>query len=111
MLEGKKSFQEWDFISTPQDVFDGIVDIFGDGSAFAISVPGHTQGSTAYLVRTPKGPVLITGDTSHTRWGWENNVEPGDYTRDNDKNLKSLLSLKALVARHPTIDVRLGHQY
>ena len=110
ILEGKQSLQEWNFISIPLDSFDGVVDIFGDGSAFAVSVPGHTQGSTAYLLRTPKGPVLLTGDTSHTRWGWDNGVEPGDYTRDNDKNLQSLLALKALVTRHPTIEVRLGHQ-
>ena len=32
--------------------------------------PGHTPGSTAYLVRTGQGPVLLTGDASHTRWGW-----------------------------------------
>ena len=111
MLEDKQTLQEWDFIPEPGGIFSGVVDIFGDGSVFAIGVPGHTQGSTAYLVRTPKGPVLLTGDTSHTRWGWDNGVEPGDYTRDNDKNLQNLLALKALVSRHPKIEVRLGHQY
>ena len=111
MLEGKQGLQEWDFVSGQHGNFDGVVDIFGDGAVFAIAVSGHTPGSTAYLVRTPKGPVLLTGDTSHTRWGWDHGVEPGDYTRDNEKNLQSLLALKALVERHPTIDVRLGHQY
>lgn len=111
MLEGKPALQEWNFVSEPREAFDGVVDIFGDGSVFAIGVPGHTPGSTAYLVRTPKGAVLLTGDTSHTRWGWEHGVEPGDFTRDNEKNLQSLLALKALVSRHPSIDVRLGHQY
>jgi N-acyl homoserine lactone hydrolase len=88
-----------------------VVDIFGDGSAFAISVPGHTPGSTAYVVRTPKGPALLTGDTCHTRWGWEHPVEPGSYTADQPMNLKSLLMLKELAGRHPTMEVRLGHQY
>jgi glyoxylase-like metal-dependent hydrolase (beta-lactamase superfamily II) len=86
------------------------VDIFGDGSAFAISVPGHTPGSTAYVLRTPNGPVLLTGDTSHTRWGWDHGVEPGSYTADQPTNLKSLQFLKDLVGRHPTMEVRLGHQ-
>jgi N-acyl homoserine lactone hydrolase len=111
MLEGKPALQEWNFVAEPGEAFSGVVDIFGDGSVFAIGVPGHTPGSTAYLVRTPKGPVLLTGDTSHTRWGWEHGVEPGDYTRDNGRNLQSLLALKALVSRHPAIEVRLGHQY
>ena len=110
LLENKQPLQEWHFQPDPQYRFEGIVDIFEDGSVFAISVPGHTPGSTAYLVRTTRGPVLLTGDTSHTRWGWEHTVEPGDFTRDNERNLTSLKSLKSLVASHPKIEVRLGHQ-
>lgn len=110
MLHGKQPLHEWPFTPDPQNRFDGVVDIFGDGSVFALSVPGHTAGSTAYLVRSTQGPVLLTGDASHTRWGWENGVEPGDFTRNNDLNLKSLLQMKALVQRHPQIEVRFGHQ-
>lgn len=110
LLQGKQPLQEWPFLPDPQQQFDGVVDVFGDGSVFALSVPGHTAGSTAYLIRSTQGPVLLTGDASHTRWGWENGVEPGDFTRNNDLNLKSLLQMKALVERHPQIDVRFGHQ-
>jgi glyoxylase-like metal-dependent hydrolase (beta-lactamase superfamily II) len=110
LLEGKHSLLEWPFQADPQGKFDGIVDVFDDGSVFAISVPGHTAGSVAYLVRTPQGPILLTGDTSHTRWGWEHGVEPGDYTRDQASNLRNLMRLKALVAAHPAIEVRFGHQ-
>lgn len=110
LLQGKQPLQEWAFQPDSAQQFEGVVDVFGDGSVFAISVPGHTPGSTAYLVRTPQGPVLLTGDTCHTRWGWEHTVEPGDYTVDNARNLKSLISLKQLVARHPKIEVRVGHQ-
>ncbi|QFY42791.1 MBL fold metallo-hydrolase [Candidatus Methylospira mobilis] len=106
----KPPLQEWSFQADPQHQFEGIVDIFADGSVFAISVPGHTPGSTAYLVRTTLGPVLLTGDVSHTRWGWEHAVEPGTYTEDHERNLKNLKSLKNLVAKHPKIEVRLGHQ-
>ena len=110
LLEGKPRLQEWRFQADAQNRFEGIIDVFEDASVFAISVPGHTSGSVAYLVRTPQGPVLLTGDTCHTRWGWEHAVEPGDFTRDNARNLASLRNLKALVERHPQIDVRLGHQ-
>ncbi len=61
-------------------------------------------------MRTTHGPVLLTGDTSHTRWGWDHTVEPGDYTDDKPRNLASLRQLKALVADHPAIEVRVGHQ-
>jgi glyoxylase-like metal-dependent hydrolase (beta-lactamase superfamily II) len=110
LLQDKQPLQEWHFQPDPQNKFEGIIDVFEDGSVFAISVPGHTPGSTAFLIRTTHGPVLLTGDTSHTRWGWEHTVEPGDFTEDNERNLKSLKSLKELVVRHPQIEVRLGHQ-
>jgi len=110
LLEDRPALNEWPFQPDPQAQFAGIVDVFADGSVFAISVPGHTPGSVAYLVRTPRGPVLLTGDTCHTRWGWEHGVEPGDFTLDHERNLANLQRLKALVAHHPKIEVRLGHQ-
>lgn len=110
LLQGKQPLHEWPFQPDPQQRFNGVVDIFGDASVFAISVPGHTAGSTAYLIRSTQGPVLLTGDASHTRWGWEHGVEPGDFTRNNELNLQSLLQMKALVERHPQIEVRFGHQ-
>ena len=109
LLNGRPNLLAWNFVTTGPAPLS-VIDIFGDASAFAISVPGHTQGSTAYLVRTLSGLVLLTGDTSHTRWGWDNSVEPGSFTRDAARNRDSLLKLKALVARHPTISIRLGHQ-
>jgi N-acyl homoserine lactone hydrolase len=109
MLSGRPNLSSWNF-STAEPNALSVIDIFGDSTVFAIAAPGHTKGSTVYLVRTSTGPVLLIGDTSHTRWGWENNVEPGGFTRDAQRNLDSLLKLKALVARHPNMTVRLGHQ-
>jgi glyoxylase-like metal-dependent hydrolase (beta-lactamase superfamily II) len=88
----------------------GVLDVFGDGSLWALHVPGHTPGSTAYLARSPEGPVLFTGDACHTAWGWEHGVEPGTFSRDRPRSKASLLALRDLVKRHPSIDVRLGHQ-
>ena len=109
-LDGQDAIGELAFAPDPSGHFAGVVDLFGDGTVFAILVPGHTAGSLAYLVRTPKGPVLLTGDTCHTRWGWDHGVEPGSFSGDRAQNAVSLANLRALVARHPTIDVRLGHQ-
>src|SRR5207237_10380367 len=65
---GQDAVAEWPFAPDPDGRFAGVLDIFGDGSVWAIHVPGHTPGSTAYLLRTPQGPVLLTGDVCHTAW-------------------------------------------
>lgn len=109
-LAGKPPIDEWRFQPDPAGRFAGIVDVFGDGTVWALWTPGHTPGSTSYVVRSPEGPVLFTGDTSHTVWGWEHDVEPGTLTADHDLNAKSLGQLRAFVAAHPKIQVRLGHQ-
>jgi glyoxylase-like metal-dependent hydrolase (beta-lactamase superfamily II) len=110
-LSGLPPVGEWRYQPDADGRFAGVLDVFGDGSFWAIWTPGHTPGSTAYLARTAKGPVLFTGDTSHTRWGWENGVEPGEFTADHEKNKESLARLRKLVEEHPAIDVRLGHQH
>lgn len=125
-LAGKGPIREWPFAPEPDSAFapepdaafapepdaafEAILDIFGDGSVFALLVPGHTPGSTAYLVRTPDGPVLLVGDASHTVWGWRQGVEPGTFSSDQPRSAVSLERLRRLAARRPELDVRLGHQ-
>lgn len=89
---------------------DGALDVFGDGSFWAISVPGHTKGSTAFVARTTSGPILFTGDACHSRWGWDNGVEPGSFSENIPESKTSLALLRSLAARHPQMVVRLGHQ-
>lgn len=109
-LEQKAPLSVWRFARDPDGVFEGLLDVFGDGSVWAIHVPGHTPGSTAFVLRTPSGPVLLTGDACHTAWGWEHGVEPGSFSHDPKKSADSLERLRRFAARHPRMDVRLGHQ-
>jgi glyoxylase-like metal-dependent hydrolase (beta-lactamase superfamily II) len=110
-LEGHAPLREWSFQSGGNTGFAGVLDVLGDGSIWALHVPGHTPGSTAYLARTPNGPVLFVGDASHTVWGWDHGVEPGTFSSDQPESAESLKALQAFVKRHPGIDVRLGHQH
>jgi glyoxylase-like metal-dependent hydrolase (beta-lactamase superfamily II) len=107
---GHAPVRELAFAPDADGRFAGVLDLFGDGSVWAIHAPGHTPGTVAYLVRTPSGPVLLTGDVCHTRYGWEHEIAPGSYTADHPSNERSLHALRELVARHPHIEVRLGHQ-
>ena len=104
-LAGKQSISEWPFTEGHD-----VVDVFGDGSVWALWIPGHTKGSTAYVVRTTTGAVLLTGDGSHTRWGWEHAVEPGTFTADLEQSRLSFERLQAFSKAHPDVEVRLGHQ-
>ncbi|RVU80989.1 MBL fold metallo-hydrolase [Leucothrix sargassi] len=101
LLEGRPDVREWSA---------QYVDVFGDGSVFAIHSPGHTAGSTAYLVNSTAGSVLLVGDASHTKWGWENGVEPGAFSINQPLSRLSLERLRKLVEENPSIQVRPGHQ-
>lgn len=110
-LLGKAPLQELSFSRDPDDRFTGVLDLFADGSLFVLHVPGHTPGSLAFLARTTDGPLLMTGDTCHTVWGWQHDVEPGKFTADHAANVKSLAALRKLVKEHPQVKVLLGHQH
>jgi glyoxylase-like metal-dependent hydrolase (beta-lactamase superfamily II) len=104
LFEQRPPIGELDFETQP------VLDVFGDGSFFALATPGHTPGSVAYVARTAEGAVLFTGDVCHTAWGWNHDVEPGTFSHDHGANAKSLALLRALAARHPSMQIRLGHQ-
>lgn len=109
-LDAKGAIRAWPFRRDATGRLDGVVDVFGDGTLWALLLPGHTPGSTAYLARTPSGPVLLTGDVCHTRWGWDHGVEPGGFNGDSDAARVSFERLRAFAAEHPRMSVRLGHQ-
>ncbi|MFT6817440.1 MAG: N-acyl homoserine lactone hydrolase [Myxococcota bacterium] len=106
-----RSLQVWDVDSGMAiGPVNSALDVLGDGSLWALSSPGHTEGSMAYLAFTTTGPALFVGDTSHTQWGWDHSVLPGTYTVDAESNRDSLTQLKALVEAHPSIAVFVGHE-
>jgi N-acyl homoserine lactone hydrolase len=109
---GDRPLTVWDFDGPGAVDIDGVraIDIVGDGSIYALDAAGHTPGSTAYLARTSEGPVLFTGDCSHTRWGWDHGVTPGRYTVDHEHNARSLAALRKLAAAFPGLRVEVGHE-
>ncbi|MFT4570394.1 MAG: N-acyl homoserine lactone hydrolase [Hyphomicrobiaceae bacterium] len=109
-LETSGPLREWQFTADDGNRFEGVVDIFGDGSAYALHIPGHTLGSTAFLVRTTEGAKLLVGDGSHTAFGWENGVESGTFSHDGPRSVESLSQLRRFAAAHPDVEVHIGHQ-
>ncbi|MBM9501468.1 MBL fold metallo-hydrolase [Leptospira sp. 201903071] len=88
----------------------GVLDFFGDQSLLIFHLEGHTRGSLAFLVKSSSGPQLLLGDSCHTSWGWENQVPPGDFTENQEKNGEALKFLNRIASKFPGIKVHPGHQ-
>lgn len=86
------------------------IDIFGDGSLWAISTPGHTKGHISYLINGQESKVLIMGDICSTKKGFEIGVETGKYSSNIKEGRKSFLKLKEFVDHYPYIEVVFGHE-
>lgn len=112
ILGEKRNLRELDFGDSEDSASEDlkILDFFGDGSLYVLHVPGHTAGSLAFLVRTTDGLQMVVGDTSHTAWGWKNNVPPGSFTSDQEMNVRSLNVLIQIANTLNGIKVHLGHQ-
>ena len=89
--------------------FDSVVDIFGDASFFAIHTPGHSNSHLSYLMMSSEGPVLLTGDASHTKYGFVNEIEPG-WVQDRNLAFQSLMQLKTFATNHPSVKIIYGHE-
>ena len=110
ILRGLGPLREWVFRPDADARFAGVLDIFGDGSVWALHAPGHSPGSTAYLVNAVDGPKLIVGDAVSTRLGWDDAMpQPAPASARADAEA-SAERLRRFAAAHPEIEVFLGHQ-
>jgi glyoxylase-like metal-dependent hydrolase (beta-lactamase superfamily II) len=86
------------------------VDLFGDGSFWAISVPGHTDDDIAYLINGTM-PVLVTGDASHFAWAFKAGVAPRGWNKvGTARGYVSLEQLRAFGKAYPKVRVIYGHE-
>ncbi|MFK7772475.1 MAG: MBL fold metallo-hydrolase [Saprospiraceae bacterium] len=109
-LTKKDTLKELDWESGfPIYPLESVIDIFGDGSFLGIHTPGHSNSHLSYLLMTSEGPILLTGDASHTKYGFENKIEPG-WVDDQKIAENSLRQLVEFHAMHPIIRVINGHE-
>jgi N-acyl homoserine lactone hydrolase len=110
-FEGKSKFASLDFSSAPPMAPLGAsIDVFGDGSLWAISVPGHTDDDIAFLING-KHPVLLTGDASHFKWAFEAGVGPHGWNETGTaRGYKSLASLRKFASMYPDVKIVYGHE-
>jgi N-acyl homoserine lactone hydrolase len=110
ILDGRSPLREWVFAPDPDGQFAGVLDVFGDGSVWALYTPGHSPGSTAYLINAVDGPKLVVGDAVSTRLGWDDVMPQPVPARARADAERSADRLRRFAADHPAIEVFLGHQ-
>jgi len=110
ILRDRAPLREWAFEADPEGGFAGVLDVFGDGSVWALHTPGHSPGSTTYLINAVGGPKLVVGDAVSTRLGWDEAMpQPVPDHADADAE-RSADRLRGFVVAHPEVEVFLGHQ-
>lgn len=78
--------------------FTGDHDVFGDGSVTILSLPGHTPGHTALMVRLAnEGPVLLSGDLYHLTESRERRTVPV-FNTDAEATLRSMDRFEEIAA-------------
>ena len=111
-LKGLKNVYQLEFnAGVSLKPFDKVLDIFGDGSFWALSTPGHTKDHVAYFFNKEDSPVLITGDAELTKWGMENGVMMGsDYVKEGEADARrSANMIRTFHKMHPDVQIWFSH--
>ena len=91
--------------------FGRIIDIFDDGSFFAISTPGHTKDHIAYLINNLPAPQLIVGDAELNRWAVKHGIKVNtDYGKQGKLDVhNSSKMIQEFIKLNPKVEVQYSH--
>lgn len=89
-------------------------DLFGDGSAVLVPLPGHTPGSLGVHVTLADGRrLMLVGDTVWTREGYEQRLPKSglasSFDEDGDANDQQIARLWALHQAQPDLAILPAH--
>jgi len=85
------------------------VDVFGDGSLWAISSSGHSAGHMLFLINGVDEQVLFTGDACNDHYQLETGIGPGYYSSDLEGGQEALERIILFKERHPEVKLVYGH--
>ena len=109
-LAGINELQEIDFTgSIDLPPLGQGVDIFGDGSLWAISSSGHSAGHMIFLINGIDEQVLFTGDACNDHYQFETGIGPGFYSSDLEGGQEALERIILFKEHHPKVDLVYGH--
>jgi N-acyl homoserine lactone hydrolase len=85
------------------------VDLFGDGSFWAISAPGHSQSHVLYLVNGVEHQVLLTGDACNTLEQFSTGIGPGAYSSEVARAQLAMDRIIQFKDQYPQVTLSFGH--
>lgn len=111
-ISNREKVQYFDFCNNGLDMpFVGsCIDVFHDGSFWAIDTHGHTKGHVSYLINGIDKTVLITGDVSNNSLGFSIGVETGSYNENIVDAKVSFDKLRKFAKAYPQIELVFGHE-
>lgn len=110
-LKNKTNLQKIDFSNGQgMPILGNCIDVFGDGSFWAVPTPGHTKGHTSYIINGKENQALITGDICVSKKGFELGVETGKYSLNVKEGRESFLKIKEFMKQYPYLKIIFGHE-
>jgi N-acyl homoserine lactone hydrolase len=109
-LAGIEALYEIDFeegIDLPP--FGKGIDLFGDGSFWAIESSGHSKGHVMYFINGLDERVLVTGDACNDQYQFDTGIGPGYFSSDLEEAQKVLESIIIFKERYPEVNLAFGH--
>jgi len=85
------------------------IDVFGDGSLWAISSSGHSAGHMIFLINGIDEQVLFTGDACNDHYQFETGIGPGTYSSDLEGGQEVLERIILFKERYPEVKLVYGH--
>lgn len=85
------------------------VDLFGDGSLWAISSSGHSAGHEVFLINGIAEQVLYTGDACNDHYQFEAGIGPGFYSSDLEGGQEVLERIILFKEHYPQVKLVYGH--
>jgi len=90
--------------------FGKSVDVFGDGSLWAIPSSGHSKGHMMYFVNGIEDQILVTADACNTQYQFDKGIGPGGtYSSNVEQAQDTLERIIAFKERYPQVNLVYGH--
>jgi len=111
-LKGVENVYELDFSKLDSiSPMGKCADLLGDGSLWAISTPGHTEGHVSFILNGLNQPTLLTMDAAFINDNIKYGIAPSDYTWNVSMAQKSLDMLINFLNEFNNVKVLAGHEY